>query len=112
MANNILEYNGHLIGKSIKEGNCKDIIDEIFKTSKKFNCSIIYPEDVVVGKNLTDAPKIKLLNEIENNDESYFFSIFAISYNCESTSLIILQNLFKSFIIVCPFVLLLIIILI
>ena len=68
MANNILEYNGHLIGKSIKEGNCKDIIDEIFKTSKKFNCSIVYPEDVVVGKNLTDAPKIKLLNEIENDD--------------------------------------------
>jgi len=68
MANNILEYNGHLIGKSIKEGNCKEIIDEIFKTSKKFNCSIVYPEDVVVGKNLTDAPKIKLLNEIENDD--------------------------------------------
>jgi len=68
MANNILEYNGHLIGKSIKEGNCKDIIDEIFKTSKKFNCSIVYPEDVVVGKNLTDAPKIKSLNEIENDD--------------------------------------------
>ena len=68
MANNILEYDGHLIGKSIKEDNCKEIIDEIFKTSKKFNCSIVYPEDVVVGKNLTDAPKIKLLNEIENDD--------------------------------------------
>ena len=68
MANNILEYNGHSIGKSIKEDNCKDIIDEIFKTSKKFSCSIVYPEDVVVGKNLTDAPKIKSLNEIENDD--------------------------------------------
>ena len=68
MANNILEYNGHSIGKSIKEDNCKDIIDEIFKTSKKFNCSLVYPEDVVVGKNLTDAPKIKSLNEIENDD--------------------------------------------
>ena len=68
MANNILEYNGHLIGKSIKEGNCKDIIDEIFKTSKKFSCSIVYPEDVAVGKNLADASKIKSLNEIENDD--------------------------------------------
>jgi len=68
MANNILEYNGHSIGKSIKEDNCKDIIDEIFKTSKKFSCSIVYPEDVAVGKNLTDAPKIKSLNEIENDD--------------------------------------------
>src|SRR5210317_239560 len=68
MANNILEYNGYSIGKSIKEDNCKDIIDKIFKASKKFNCSIVYPEDVVVGKNLTDAPKIKSLNEIENDD--------------------------------------------
>jgi len=68
MANNILEYNGYSIGKSIKEDNCKDIIDEIFKTSKKFNCSIVCPEDVVVGKNLTDTPKIKSLNEIENDD--------------------------------------------
>ena len=68
MANNILEYNGHSIGKSIKEDNCKDIIDEIFKTSKKFSCSIVYPEDVAVGKNLTDASKIKSLNEIENDD--------------------------------------------
>ena len=68
MANNILEYNGHSIGKSIKEDNCKDIIDEIFKTSKKFSCSIVYPEDVAVGKNLADASKIKSLNEIENDD--------------------------------------------
>ena len=68
MANNILEYNGHSIGKSIKEDNCKDIIDEIFKTSKKFSCSIVYPEDVAVGKNLTDTSKIKSLNEIENDD--------------------------------------------
>src|SRR5210317_2400327 len=68
MANNILEYNGYSIGKSIKEDNCKDIIDEIFKTSKKFSCSIVYPEDIAVGKNLTDASKIKSLNEIENDD--------------------------------------------
>ena len=68
MANNILEYKGHSIGKSIKEDNCKDIIDEIFKTSKKFSCSIVYPEDVAVGKNLADASKIKSLNEIENDD--------------------------------------------
>ncbi len=30
---------------------------EIFKTSKKFSCSIVYPEDVAVGKNLADASK-------------------------------------------------------
>ena len=34
MANNILNYNGNKIGKSIRENNCKKIIDEIFDNSK------------------------------------------------------------------------------
>ena len=41
MANNILQFNGNNIGKSIKENNCKKIIKEIFDTSKKYSC-IIY----------------------------------------------------------------------
>ena len=68
MANNILEYKGHKIGKSIKEDNCKAIIDEIFKTSKKYSCSIIFPEDVVVGKNMEDKSQIKELNKISDDD--------------------------------------------
>ena len=39
-------------GKSIQEGNCETIIDDIFKLSKNHSCSIIFPEDVIVGKNL------------------------------------------------------------
>ena len=35
MANNILNYKGNAIGKSIKEDNCEMIIDDIFETSKK-----------------------------------------------------------------------------
>ena len=35
MANNILKYKGHPIGKSIQEINCEAIISEIFKLSKK-----------------------------------------------------------------------------
>ena len=35
MANNILEYKGFEIGNSIKEKNCKEIIDEIFNLSEK-----------------------------------------------------------------------------
>ena len=68
MANNILKYNGHSIGKSIQEDNCETIIDEIFKLSKNYSCSIIFPEDVIVGKNLEGDAKIKELNEISNDD--------------------------------------------
>ena len=35
MANNILKYKGHNIGKSIQEDNCDRIIEEIFTLSKK-----------------------------------------------------------------------------
>ena len=68
MANNILKFKGHSIGKSINENNCETIIDDIFKSSKNYSCSIVYPEDVVVGKNMEDHPKIKELNEITNDD--------------------------------------------
>ena len=68
MANNILNYKGNSIGKSIKEDNCETIIDDIFKTSKNYSCSIIYPEDVMVGKTMKDKSKIKELNEIANDD--------------------------------------------
>ena len=68
MANNILKYKGHTIGKSIKEDNCETIIEDIFKFSKNYTCSIIYPEDVVVGKSLEDDPKIKELSQIVSDD--------------------------------------------
>ncbi len=68
MANNILKYKGHPIGKSIQEKNCDKTISDIFKLSKNHSCSVIYPNDVVVGKTMEDNPKIKELNEV-NNDE-------------------------------------------
>jgi phosphoglycerate kinase len=68
MANNILNYLGNPIGKSIKEDNCTSIIDDIFKTAKINSCSVIYPEDVVVGKNMDDRAQIKELNEVTNDD--------------------------------------------
>ena len=64
MANNILRYKGHNVGKSIQEENCDKIIEEIFSLSTKENCKIIYPEDVTVGKNLNGLPEIKELNDI------------------------------------------------
>ena len=68
MANNILNFNGNKIGKSIKEDNCVKIINEIFDTSKKYSCIITYPEDVMVGKHMKDKSKKKELNEITDDD--------------------------------------------
>ena len=64
MANNVLKFKGHNIGKSIQEDNCDKIIEEIFSLSVKKNCKIIYPEDVTVGKKLNGSPEIKELNDV------------------------------------------------
>jgi len=64
MANNIIKYKGHEIGKSIQENDCDQIIEEIFSLSKKESCKIVYPEDVAVGKNLNGSPEIKELNNV------------------------------------------------
>ena len=64
MANNILKYKGHNIGKSIQEDNCDGIIEEIFSLSEKENCKIIYPEDISVSRDLNGSPEIKELNDV------------------------------------------------
>ena len=68
MANNILRYKGYCIGKSIQEENCEEIIDDIFKISKKYSCSIIFPEDVAVGKTKESEANIKEISQVENDD--------------------------------------------
>ena len=68
MANNVLKFKGHNIGKSIQEDNCDKIIEEIFSLSIKKNCKITYPEDVTVGKDLNGSPKIKGLNDVSEDE--------------------------------------------
>jgi len=68
MANNIIKYKGNQIGKSIKEENCDLMIKEIFETLKNHPCQIIFPEDVLIGKNLDDEPQIKEANNIKDDD--------------------------------------------
>tara|TARA_Y100000816_G_scaffold69609_1_gene46552 strand:+ start:2960 stop:4138 length:1179 start_codon:yes stop_codon:yes gene_type:complete len=68
MANNILKFKGYSIGKSIREDNCDETIDEIFRFAKIHSCSIIFPEDVAVGKNMDDLAKIKNINDVINDD--------------------------------------------
>ena len=68
MANNILNFKGFKIGKSIKEDNCNNIIDDIFMNAEKNRCKIYYPEDVRVGKNFDSHSEIKSLKDISKED--------------------------------------------
>ena len=68
MANNFIEYFGHNIGRSIKEKNCDLIVEEIISLSKKQKCELIYPEDVLVSKDLNGPSKQKELNEILSDE--------------------------------------------
>ena len=68
MANNFLEYSGHNIGKSLKEDNCNQIVEEILSLAKENKCNVLIPSDVSVGKNLEDSKTIKTLSEIEEDD--------------------------------------------
>ena len=68
MANNIIKYMGNNIGKSLQEDSSDSIIQEIFSLSETQNCKIIYPQDVIVGKNLNGTPQIKELNEVLSDE--------------------------------------------
>ena len=68
MANNILNFKKYEIGKSIYEKNCNEIIKRIFDNSKKYSCSITYPEDVIVGKEVEGKPIVKGLNQVNDDD--------------------------------------------
>ena len=68
MANNVIKYMGHNIGKSLQEENTNSTIKEIFSLSKKENCKIVFPEDVVVAKDLNGDPQIKELNGILSDE--------------------------------------------
>ena len=68
MANNFIEYFGHNIGKSIKEKNCNLIVKEIISLLKDQKCEIIFPEDVLVSKNLDGSCKKKELNDILSDE--------------------------------------------
>jgi 3-phosphoglycerate kinase len=50
MANTMLKHTGSKIGKSICEHDCGHLIKEILENSKKYNCKITCPVDVVVSK--------------------------------------------------------------
>ena len=68
MGNAILKNTGINIGKSVCDEGYKDLVGEILEKSKTHNCSIYYPLDVVVSKELNGNGIIKEVNKV-NNDE-------------------------------------------
>ena len=68
MANNILYYKGFGIGKSLKEENCEKIVQDIFYTAEKNSCSIYFPNDVCVGKNLNSNSEVRSLDKISEDE--------------------------------------------
>ena len=68
MANTMLKHTGASVGKSICEYECASLIKEIIENSKKYNCDITLPKDVIVSKSLNGNGKEKNINEIDEND--------------------------------------------
>ena len=68
MGNTMLKHTGSNIGKSICENECGSLIKEILENSKKYNCEITIPKDVIVSTSLNGEGKEKNINEIKDNE--------------------------------------------
>ena len=68
MANTFLKYKGYNIGQSIFEKNQESLIENIIQESKKNNCNLVLPEDVITSKNHNSKGILKNLDQINDND--------------------------------------------
>jgi len=68
MANTFLKYKGYNIGQSIFEKNQENLIENIFQESKKNNCNLVLPEDVITSKDHNSKGALKSLDQINDND--------------------------------------------
>jgi phosphoglycerate kinase len=68
MANTFIKYNGYNIGQSIFEKNQESLIENIIQESKKNNCNLSLPEDVITSRNHNSKGILKNLDQINNND--------------------------------------------
>ncbi len=68
MANTILKHIGKNVGNSICEINSGSLVKEIFENSKKYNCKIILPNDVVVSKSLNGSGIEKDTDAVSDNE--------------------------------------------
>jgi len=68
MGNALLKNTGINIGKSVCDDGYKDLVGEILKKSKEYDCQIYYPLDVVVSKTLDGNGTIKEINEVSDDE--------------------------------------------
>ena len=68
MANTFLKYKGYNIGQSIFEKNQENLIENIIQESKKNNCNLVLPEDVITSKNHNSKGVLKNLDQISDNN--------------------------------------------
>ena len=68
MANIFIKYKGYNIGKSIFEKNQEKLIEKIINESKKNNCNLVLPEDVITSKDHSAKGILKKLGQINDND--------------------------------------------
>ncbi len=68
MANTILKHTGKNVGKSICEYESENMVKQIFENSKKYNCKIVVPEDVIVSKKLDGIGEQKDVQAVEDDE--------------------------------------------
>ena len=68
MANTFLKYKGYNIGQSIFEKNQESLIENIIQESKKNNCNLVLPKDVITSRNHNSKGILKNLDQINDND--------------------------------------------
>jgi len=68
MANIFIKHKGYNIGQSIFEKNQENLIENIIQESKKNNCNLVFPEDVIVSKDHNSKGVLKSLDQINDDD--------------------------------------------
>jgi len=68
MANILIKHKGYNIGQSISEKNQENLIENIIQESKKNNCNLVLPQDVITSKDHNSKGVLKSLDQIGDND--------------------------------------------
>ena len=68
MANNFFKHEGFNIGKSLVEQNIETTIKSIYQESKRHECELILPIDVICSKKFDQAGENKKLSKVNDDD--------------------------------------------
>jgi len=68
MANIFLKHKGYNVGQSTFEKNQENLIENIIQESKKNNCNLVLPKDVIASKDYDSKGVLKSLDQINDND--------------------------------------------